>query len=191
MSIKRSEVMTYFINEYYDGDTNLVSDMTGYTSQQINNWLKGDREPQRKTLEYLIHCSIAPEFKVVVEFALFNPLENVRPQLSKILSGHQENPGIYAFYDSMGNLLYIGKATRLLDEMYQSIRCNIQIEFPRGIKQQPEKRFEVIRYISAYDVGWSDLVDYPRHVESLILRISKPPLNSRIGYLECLELGEG
>ena len=87
-------------------------------------------------------------------------------------------------YDSIGNLVYVGKATRLLDEVYAAIRRDIHIPFPRGISNVPEKRYEIISYISAYDVGTSDWIDYPKHVESLILRISKPLLNKNIGTLE-------
>lgn len=42
---------------------------------------------------------------------------------------------------------------------------------------------EVVRYISAYDVGTVDWDDFPKHVESLVLRISKPKLNTNIGTL--------
>ena len=49
-----------------------------------------------------------------------------------------------------------------------------------------------MKYISAYDVGSSNWIDYPKHVESLILRISKPILNKQIGFLEkaYIELSE-
>ena len=84
----------------------------------------------------------------------------------------------------MANLVYLGKATRLLDESYAAIRGEVRIAFPAGVRDRPEYRYSIIRYISAYDVGESNWVDYPKHVESLILRISKPVLNKNIGYLE-------
>jgi hypothetical protein len=101
-----------------------------------------------------------------------------------LLSGHETHSGIYAFYDGMANLLYVGKAPSLLDECYQTIRRDVPVKFPAGIKKKPEKRYEVVKYLSAYDVGASNWVDYPKHVESLILRISKPILNKQIGFLE-------
>lgn len=45
-------------------------------------------------------------------------------------------------------------------------------------------RHQVVRYISAYDVKSSESCDYPNHVESLILRVSKPIMNKQIGTLD-------
>jgi len=185
--MKRSDILKYLVDEYFNGNPENVRNVTGYTIQQIQSWLSGERQPQKQTVEYFIHCALAPEFKVVVEFAHFKPEEDLRPQLRTALGTHESRPGIYAFYDSMAKLLYVGKAANLLEEMYQQLRQAIVIEFPRGVQKTPEKRYEVVRYVSAYDVGESDWVDYPKHVESLILRISKPPLNQRIGYLERLQ----
>ncbi len=41
-----------------------------------------------------------------------------------------------------------------------------------------------VRYLSAYEVRKSEAGDNARHVESLILRISKPRLNKNIGTLK-------
>jgi hypothetical protein len=167
-----------------NGDIQKAAELTGYTEQQILNWFDGTLCPQKQTIEYFLHRMFVPEFKVVIEFGEFDSDKEVRPQLRKIFEGHEQNAGIYAFYDSMANLLYVGKATHLLEECYSAIRRNIPVTFPAGIKKKPDKRHEVVRYISAYDVGQSNYVDYPKHVESLILRISKPILNKKIGHLD-------
>lgn len=184
--MKRAEIIRYFLDEYFSGDTQDLCDATGYRNSQIRDWLNGSKVPQKKTIEYIIHCTLAPEFKVVVEFSEFSPNNSIKPQLRSALDEYCNHPGIYAFYDSMAKLLYIGKATSLLDEIYQSMRQNISVKFPNSVRSTPTKRYEVIRYFSAYDVGDSYWVDYPRHVESLILRISKPPLNKISGNLERL-----
>lgn len=185
--MNRSDVLKYFVNEYFGGDPARTSKETDFSVTQIENWINGRTQPQRQTIEYIAHCALAPEFKVVFEFAHFFPHQPVRPQLREALAGHEDRPGIYAFYDSMANLLYVGKATSLLAEMCQALRQAISVQFPRGIGKTPEKRYEVVKYISAYDVGTFNHVDYPRHVESLILRLSKPPLNQRIGFLAQLQ----
>ena len=182
----RSEILKYFVHEYFANDLKKAAKATEFTVQQLQSWMNGDTRPQKATIEYLIHCVLAPEFKVVVEFGPFNFTEKVRPQLRKILKGHENKSGIYAFYDSMASLLYVGKATSLLKEIEQSLGQDVTVMFPKGVKLKPQKRAEVTRYISAYDVGSSDFQDYPKHVESLILRISKPPLNKRIGNLSKL-----
>lgn len=57
---------------------------------------------------------------------------------------------------------------------------------PRGAKQ-PKKKRDAIRYLSAYEVLGSDVGDNLKHVEGLILRISKPRLNKNIGKLKVTE----
>ncbi|MBF0413103.1 MAG: hypothetical protein HQK70_10375 [Desulfamplus sp.] len=182
----RSSVFSYLVDTYYEGNTSKVAEATGYTKKQIDEWRSGKRQPQKDTLEYFIHCIFTPEFKVIVEYGEFRQGqgEHVLTQLKVLLKGHEERSGIYAFYDSMGNLLYIGKATKLLQEAYAAINREVHVRFPAGVKTKPEKRHEIIRYVSAYDVGTSNWIDYPKHVESLILRISKPVLNKNIGSLE-------
>lgn len=181
---ERNQIIKYLIDQYLQGNIEEASNLTGYTQQQLNQWTTGERTPQRQTIDYLIHKIFVPEFKVIVEFGEIDSAGEIRSQLRSLLAGHETNSGIYAFYDGMANLLYVGKATNLLDECYQTIRRDVPVNFPAGIKKKPEKRYEVVKYISAYDVGASNWVDYPKHVESLILRISKPILNKQIGFLE-------
>lgn len=181
--ISRNEIIRYFVNEYFEGSSQKASEASGCPVAQIEDWLEGRKTPQKNSVDYFIHCTFVPEFSIVVEFGEFDPKEQVRPQLRKLFEGHEDKAGIYAFYDSMANLLYIGKATNLLEESYAAIRRDVHVPFPAGIKNRPEFRYQIVRYVSAYDVGTSDWVDYPKHVESLILRISKPLLNKNIGIL--------
>jgi len=181
---ERKAVLNYLIDTYCDGDVTKAAKMSGYASRQIREWLSGDRKPHNDTIEYFIHCIFTPEFKVIVEYGEYNPTGAVLTQLRALLKGHVERPGIYAFYDSMANLLYIGKATKLLSEACAAINREVHVSFPKGVKSKPKKRHEIVRYISAYDAGSSEWLDYPKHVESLILRISKPTLNKNIGSLE-------
>lgn len=182
---KRSTILRFIIKEYFDGSLDKVLAATGYTKAQVAGWQSGQTEPQSGTIEYLLHRVFTPEFRVIAEYAKFDPeVRRIRAQLQKILEGHETRSGIYAFYDSMVNLVYLGKASNLLDECYQQIRAAVDVSFPKGAKKKPTKRYHVVRYVSAYDVGSSNIFDYPKHVESLILRISKPVLNKNIGDLE-------
>lgn len=180
----RNKVVKYIIDEYYNGDVEIASNIAGFTRDQVLSWINGDIIPQKQTVSYLIHSVFVPEFKVIVEFGEFDGLRPILTQLRVMLKGHENRAGIYAFYDSMANLLYVGKATKLLDECYSAIRREVHVPFPSGIKNKPDMRYQIVKYISAYYVGDSDWVDFPKHVESLLLRISKPPLNKQIGYLE-------
>ena len=180
----KAVVIDYLIEEYFDGDIQFASNCSGFSVDQISKWISGEVTPRKQSVNYLLHVALVPEFTIVAEFAEFDSSAKIRPQLKNIFKGHEDRSGIYAFYDSMANLLYLGKATNLLDECYSAIRRDVDINFPSGLKNKPEYRHQIVKYISAYDVGVSDWFDLPRHVESLLLRISKPPLNKQIGYLE-------
>jgi len=182
--MSRSDVFGYLLETYFDNDLEKIVKETGYTLAQVDGWGSGKVIPNKDTIEFVLHRLFTPEFKVISEYHEFDPGEKILPQLRNMLGEHAKNHGIYAFYDSMGNLLYIGKATNLLQESYDSIRRTVHVAFPKGIKTTPEKRYEVVKYISAYDVGTSNWMDYPKHVESLILRLSKPPFNKILGSLE-------
>ena len=68
--------------------------------------------------------------------------------------------------------------------MYQQIKTKI----PGGILPEAisddAKRVDVVRYISAYSIPTSDHAGYAKHVEGLILRVSKPRLNKNLGSLK-------
>lgn len=180
----RTEVLQYIFDEYYSGDLAYAAAISGYTKVQIADWLSGRREPRKLTIEYFIQRAFIPEFKVIAEYAEFYEDKALQTQLKSILGEHTQDSGIYAFYDSMGNLIYLGKAKRLLNEITSAITRSVHIAFPKGIKSTPDNRTQIVKYISAYDVGSVKGDDFPKHVESLILRISKPLLNKNIGSLE-------
>lgn len=178
----RSAFFDFVIKEYYRSNKDAAK-KTGYHEKTIAEWRSGKRTPQRDTIEYFITVALVPEFKVIHEFWKFDSNKPLLTQLKAMLGEHKDDPGIYAFYDALGNLLYLGKATKLLGEISAAICRTIDVSFPKGIKTKPETRKEVVRYISAYDVGSTSFDDYPKHVESLLLRISKPPFNKNIGSL--------
>ena len=180
----RTQVLQYIIDEYLNGDTTETARISGYSKAQVDAWLSGKREPQKITIQYILQRIFIPEFKVIAEFAEFDPQAALQTQLKKLLGQHTQDPGIYAFYDSMGNLIYLGKATRLIAEITAAINRTVHIAFPKGVKNAPKVRTQIVRYISAYDVGTVKWNDFPKHVEALILRISKPSLNKNIGNLE-------
>lgn len=126
---KRSLVLRYLLDTYFDGDSKILADVTGYTMQQTNNWLQDVHQPRASTIEWIIHCALAPEFKIIAEFAPLEPSDNSknrRQQIEAILSSNQEKRGIYALYDSTANLVYIGKTdNNLLDEIDQSLKQRI------------------------------------------------------------------
>jgi hypothetical protein len=179
----RNAVFNYVLSEHFSSDVDRMAEMTGFSQGDLISWRDGVKVPQRRTVEYLLNAVYTPEFTVIEEFYSFDSTEAVLPQLRTMYKGHEERSGIYAFYDSMLNLIYIGKAKNLLDETYSAIRREFEVLFPAGIKNRIVHRYEVVKYISAYDVKIFDGFDYPKHVESLILRISKPAMNKQIGIL--------
>ncbi|WP_122047257.1 hypothetical protein [Vibrio atlanticus] len=181
---ERTVVINYLLNEKFGCSAELMSETTGYSVNQVNRWLSGEIVPNKSTLDFITMCIYTPEFTVVEEFFEIDTSEPIKTQLSGMFNGHEERAGVYAFYDAMANLLYVGKASNLLQETYSAIMREDLVSFPSGIKDKLQKRFELVKYISAYDVETNEHWDYPKHVESLILRISKPRLNKQIGVLE-------
>ena len=183
VEMNRAEILQYFLENYFENDRSTLAEATGYTANQIESWLDGGVQPQNRTLEYVIHCALAPEFKIIAEYFPFEPAQDGRrrrERIREILGNHAEKRGLYAFCDATANLVYIGKTdNNLLDEIYQALnqKINTNVEL---------RRWSIVRYVSAYYVGGSSSFDYPNHVESLMLRISRPRLNTNVGRLETL-----
>ena len=181
--MNRSDILSYFVENYFDNDEQKAADSTEYDIGRIKQWRNGNIQPQKDSLDYVIHCALAPEFRVIVEYGSFDPNpgrgERTR-QITEMLGDHNNSRGIYAFYDSSANLLYIGKTDAgLQNEIMQALDRKLHTHVSL-------KRWNVVRYISAYSVSGGSSFDYPKHVESLMLRISRPRLNSNIGQLEKL-----
>lgn len=180
---ERSAMFNHVFAIYFGGNVARLSIATGYSKQQIEAWMRGV-SPNRKTLERICSVVFVPEFRVVCEYAEVGGGAGIHTQLNKILSHHKNDSGVYAFYDARAQLLYVGKATRLLAEMNNALNRSAQILFPKGVKKRDFKVCDLVRYVSAYNVKRMDGMDHAKHIESLILRISKPPINKNIGRLE-------
>jgi hypothetical protein len=190
--VSRNDIVQYLVDQYYNGDAGKAAKATGRTKQQVQWWLDRTHQPRQNNVSQLLFYAVVPEFKVITEFTLLRrPTARVklRGRLARILKGHEYASGLYAFYDSMANLIYLGKSDgNLLAECYQQIKASIPAgTLPKSIGAA--QRFDVVRYISAYSVPPSEHADYAKHVEGLILRISKPRLNKNLGTLQQAELG--
>jgi hypothetical protein len=183
----RNDVVKYLVDEFYGGDAGTAAKATGHTKQQIDWWLNKKHQPHKTNVSRLIFFAVVPQFKIITEFKLFRrPTKAVslHKRMATILAGHEKASGLYAFYDSMANLIYLGKTDgNMLKEAYQQIKAKIPNgTLPKAVSPKA-KRLDVVRYISAYSIPSSDHADYAKHVEGLILRISKPRLNKNLGTL--------
>jgi transcriptional regulator with XRE-family HTH domain len=184
----KNEVVRFLVETYFDGDAGRAASEGGFSKQQVMWWLNDEKKPQKSVLRRLMHAAVATEFRVLIEYqAIDYPTDKrgLRVRLRELLENREKASGLYAFYDSMASLVYLGKSNgNLFEEVYQQLNAVIKESiFPKGAKQ-PEKRRDVVRYLSAYEVLGSDVSDNAKHVESLILRISKPRLNKNIGNLK-------
>lgn len=189
MSVKtekkqKLEFITFIFNHYFDGDLDRFVSITGFSKARLQYWLSGRLTPRKASLDYILHSRFSPEFQIVCEFKEIDPDIAIVTQLKKFLGTHALEPGIYAFYDARAQLLYVGKATKLVQEMNAALMGREDlVTLPSGIPNKRKSRWELVTYVSAYSVPSSSHRDHPKHVESLILRISKPPLNKQIGRL--------
>lgn len=184
----RNDVVRYIVDNYYQKDPSKAAAASGYTAQQIKGWIGDKNTPQSYSVGLLLHGAFAPQFQVIAEYV---PIEtsgsqtSVSAQLTKIFKGHEKASGLYAFYDSIADLVYLGKSDgNLLFECRNQLNAALKKGVFRKGARQPQTRLDVVRYVSAYYVQGSDFEDYAKHVESLILRISKPVLNTNIGSLQ-------
>jgi hypothetical protein len=167
--VSRNDIVKYLLDEFYDGDAAKAAKATGHTKQQLEWWLAKKHQPHKAVVSRLIFFAAVPEFKVITEFALFRkPTKSVtlHKRLATILAGHEKASGVYAFYDSMANLIYLGKTDgNMHSELYQQIKTKISPGIlPKAISTNA-KRLDVVRYISAYSIPTSDHADYAKHVE--------------------------
>lgn len=181
-------VVDWIVRELFQNELTKVVSETGFSSQQIKQWRAGERTPKNTSIKFLLHRAFEPDYRIIAEFQGIDPEANgdkIRTQLGRIFKGYEKACAVYAFYDSSGNLIYLGKANgTLLGEAYQQLRKPLRKNMlPRGIKG-PLKRQDVTRYVSAYLINSSEFGDYAKHVEALILRIQKPRLNSVTGNLD-------
>lgn len=181
---ERREFLRYLYKEYFGEDTARFVQITGYTAAQLRAWLGGSLTPRNETVEYILQSRFAPDFQIVCEFKEIDGEKPTKTQLRKYLGAHCDESGIYAFYDARAQLLYVGKATKLLKEIYTALMDRYDdVAFPSGIANKQRLRWNLVTYFSAYFIPANTHRDHPKHVESLILRISKPPLNKQIGRL--------
>lgn len=174
----------FAIEHYFDGNVSQAADRTGYTQAQIKRWIKDEITPRLVTVRYFMLVALIPEFKIVCEHHPYDYKQSMTEQLKKMLNGHHDAPGIYVFYDSLCEPIYLGKAnSSLKTEITSALNRSVSLSYPKSISSPPKKVKELVAYISAYDVAGKEHSDYPKHVESLILRINKPKLNKQSGSL--------
>jgi hypothetical protein len=173
----------YILKKHFDSDVTKLSKVAEIPVQTLKQYINDEVEPNASTTEFIMHLAYTPEFSIICEFARV-PLNVGTAWIATILGGHASATGIYAFYDSMARLSYLGKAaTNLSGEIYSAMTRSYVNKMPSGINDVACQRRDVIHYMSAYRIKAFDSWDYTKHVESLILRISNPPMNKQSGTL--------
>lgn len=184
MSGDNNATIRFAVENYFDGNISQAAERTGYTQNQIKKWINDEIRPHVDTTRYFMSIALIPEFMIVCEHHPFDSTESISGQLKGMLNGHHNSPGIYVFYDSLCEPIYLGKAnTSLQTEITSALNRPISLSYPKTISLPPAKVKELVKYISAYDVAGKEHSDYPKHVESLVLRINKPKLNKQLGTL--------
>lgn len=111
--MNRNEIVKYGVAECFDGDIDKVCSETGFTKQQVTWWLGDRNQPQASNVSRLMYRAFAPKFRVIAEYVPIQTSgseKSVHKQVATTLKGYEKASGLYAFYDSMVNLIYIGKS---------------------------------------------------------------------------------
>lgn len=97
------------------------------------------------------------------------PLLELEP-LPRNLNTLPTESGIYVFYDSAGNVLYIGQATNLRNEVRQTLGRQVPeaIRFGPSLRKQRPQLRTVTSHLSLYQV---DSARVRHNLEALLLRI--------------------
>src|SRR6202795_1221851 len=109
----RNEAVRFLVNVYFGGDAAKAASAAGFSKQQVTNWVNGSNQPQTSIVKQLVHAAAAPAFRLIVEFEPINFPDGdkgLHGRINELLSGHEKASGLYAFYDSMAQLIYIGKS---------------------------------------------------------------------------------
>ncbi len=132
----------------------------GKAVPNVNSYLSGRKTPGRRVLISALHHAfewhVEPKFEV-------QPIEEHK------LLPHE--PGVYCLYDSSGSVIYVGQATDLKQEVYQTLqrKMNFPVRLgPQGLaKKFPPKHKIVAEYLTAYIVRSARM----RHnLEAFLLR---------------------
>lgn len=165
-----TEVMN-LLKEFSGLSNGEFADACGKRRPNMCNYLRGTCVPGRRVLksamEHLYEWSI-------------RPIKEVEP-VPQDLKTLPTDSGIYIFYDSGGNVIYIGRANNLRFEVRQTLRRRIPVAIrvgPKLKKKRPTMR-ELTQSLSLYAVTSPRL----RHnLEVILLRIfANQTHNSNIG----------
>jgi len=146
----------------------------GKAPANMANYLSGALVPGKRVLaSSLAHLH---EWNV-------NPIMELEP-IPGNLNVLPTTPGIYVFYDSAGNVLYIGKATNFRLEVRQTLGRKIPVAARFGpdlTKSRPKIR-TIATFLSLYEVP----SPRARHnIEALLIRvIPNQTHNSNIGWFD-------
>lgn len=163
---------------------NMLKDLGGFSTNaemaracelhqvQVSNYLSGALVPQRRVLRRSIHNLVAWDVTSLTEKS---PLPTRRRDIPPV-------PGLYVLFDSGGNVLYLGKATDLRSEVYQTLRRRVARDMrfgPNLHKSRPTFR-SLSHSISLYQINSARSRS---NFEALMLRIfSNQTHNTNIGH---------
>ena len=140
---ERCIIVKYLIEQHFNNNIEKFSEESGYPKKTVEQWISGEVLPNHSTIKYIQSLIFTPEFSIIHEFYEIDSSEPILTQLKEMYKGHENRSGIYAFYDSMANLLYVGKASNLLNETYSALKRDSEIKFPSGIKNKNIMRHQV------------------------------------------------
>jgi hypothetical protein len=128
----------------------------------MTQYLNGTATPQKKVLRSCLTNLFGWRVNVLMEMRLVPELKTL-PQ----------TPGLYIFYDSAGNVLYIGKAKKLQAEVRQTLTRKIPVGIrinskDTSVRKIKPKLLDLTKYVSLYEID-SPMVRH--NLEVLMLRV--------------------
>lgn len=140
-------------------------------SSNMSNYLKGRVRPGKRVLERCAENVFGWSVKPLME------IEPLPENLNKL----PKKAGVYILYDSLGSVIYVGKAANFRAEVRQTLGREVEVGFRTAPKLKKEKppMYDIACFLSLYEIKSSTL----RHnFEVLLLRtFSNQTHNKNIG----------
>ena len=102
-----AQLVNYLVKQFFNGDVKRFAEQVEYTENQVERWRSGKQKPQKPTIQWMLSAAIAPEFRIACEFEPVNltAQTEISSVLKRALGTHAGKTGVYAFYDSMCNVI--------------------------------------------------------------------------------------
>jgi len=159
-----------------------LAEWIGVKGASISQWQSGTASPQRNALQRITKCLLSAWVEPLVETEPVHPakskkgwrVDGDKQRRSRLCQRLKDHRGVYLFYDSLGQVTYIGQAKKNLffeleQQLKQKPRHKVYVGAEGATKLQAKQlqQGDIARFLSAYETPTSDAA---HNAEALLIR---------------------